>query len=196
MEIGPSSNHYHYGSEHFLTITNIDALRHYFTPDRQLLKRNLHPPFCSLLQLCQPNTTQLFSSSSFSCRIITSFFLRPLFWCPGVHIHESGLLPPPWTFPGPSVSLLLSLTMKLFGQLLGILLPMVLIIHPIPDTTTISTVDTTACFHNAMETTWHRLMHSSSLSKMKSLFHPEGNSTRMTWSPTKVLMSWSNSPAW
>ncbi len=57
MEIGPSSNHYYYGSEDFLTITIIDALGHYFTPDGQLLKHNLHPPFRLLLQLCQPNTT-------------------------------------------------------------------------------------------------------------------------------------------
>jgi hypothetical protein len=76
MEIGPSSNHYHYGSEHFLTITIIDAIGHYFTPNGQLLKCNLHPPFHSLLQLCQPNMTRLFSSS-FSRRIITSFFSVP-----------------------------------------------------------------------------------------------------------------------
>jgi hypothetical protein len=48
MEIGPSSNHYHYDSELFLTITIIDALGHYFTPNG-LLKHNLHPPFHSLL---------------------------------------------------------------------------------------------------------------------------------------------------
>jgi hypothetical protein len=45
MELG-LSNHCHYGSEHFLTITIIDTLGHYFTPDGQLPKLNLHlPPF-------------------------------------------------------------------------------------------------------------------------------------------------------
>jgi hypothetical protein len=41
--------------------------------------------------------------------------------------------------------------MKLLGQLLGILLPMVLIILPSPDTTPIGTIDTTACFRNTMD---------------------------------------------
>jgi hypothetical protein len=150
MEIGPSSNHYHYGSEHTLTITIIDALGHYFTPDGKLLKHNLHPPFCSLLQLCQPNTTQLFSSSSFSRRIITSFFSVPSSDTLAFTFMSQAFFPP-LTFPDPSTSLLLSLTMKLLSQFLGILLPMVLIILPSPDTMPIGTIDTTACFCNAMD---------------------------------------------
>jgi hypothetical protein len=41
--------------------------------------------------------------------------------------------------------------MKLLSQLLGILLPMVLIILPSPDTMPIGMIDTTACFRNAMD---------------------------------------------
>ncbi len=92
MEIGLSSNHYHYGSEHFLTITIIDALGDYVTPDGRLAKRNLHPfsvHCCSCANLTRHDSSPppfplaelllLFFSAPFSDALAFTFMSQAFF---------------------------------------------------------------------------------------------------------------------